>query len=620
MGPGDPAAVAAAAWTGTEQFGPQRGDPPTLEETKAAIEKRLFIGRVPLATNEEELRSLFGAYGTLNECRIMLDKGVAFVGYETWAAAHKALLATDGQACLAGSGGMPLSVQFAERSGAPKGASTQFAKGLEHNRIFVGSLPESVTDLDVKQLFEVFGEVKAANLLAAKGNRRCGFVNFSLWGEALDAMEMLDGQKYPGTYGEAMTVVLASPREGGNVAKKFRADVPPPLPPVAAAAAAASAVPALGDLVTAAAGATLPDPEYESLKVAYLAAVDGDTPSTVCDELHRKIMASRPAAQRERALSLASLQAAVAAPLAAATAATAALPIVAAPPAVPNALVVQDTLKERDAARLFVGGLPYQCNDEELRALVDQVTFTVSPEQHELLECRVLPGKGCGYVRFSSWEAAEEAIQCLNERSVSGWPMPLRVRWATPKSEMGNPNAGLAALSNSIAAQQSLQQSQAQAQLTQLLGQELSLGAELQDPALAATFSSALQSLLGVADPTPALAQLTGAAAVPALNSAAVALTGLLPDEAAIAAQGLDPKRLFVGQLTRELKDKALLSQVFEPFGHIETLRWLEDKGVAYVQYTEYAAAAAAKAALEGKHVPGVSRDLGLNISFSRVR
>merc|ERR1712157_616436 len=50
-------------------------------------------------------------------------------------------------------------------------------------------------------------------------------------------------------------------------------------------------------------------------------------------------------------------------------------------------------------------------------------------------ECRALPGLGCGYLRFSSWEAASEALSALNERAVTGWPKPLSVKWATPKSQ-----------------------------------------------------------------------------------------------------------------------------------------------------------------------------------------
>lgn len=561
---------------------PGFADPPTLDEIKGCIEKRLFIGRLPATVSDDEVREVYGAYGALKECRVLPEKGVAFVSYDTWAAAHKALLSTDNQACLRSCNGQPIAVSFAERSGS-SGRGSHYAKGSEHSRIFVGGLPESCTDSDLKTLFDVFGKVEAANLLAPKGNRRCGFVNFSLWGEALDAIELLDGQKYPGNEdrrsgSEAMTVVLASPREGYSNNKVRRVD----------AFGGELALPAGLDEGPAA------DPEFESLKVAYLSAVDGDTPAGICDELHRKIMARRPATRQLLAIAPFAQSALLGG-------GQEAMPMLAA------------GCEERDAARLFVGGLPYECTDEELKALVEQVQFSLPPFQCQLLECRVLPGRGCGYVRFSSWEAAAEAIQALNERAVSGWLTPLRVRWATPKGQ--SPFEGTAAAA-AVA--------QPQEKLLQLALQQVVGGAAHADG-----LSTALTALLGGAAPGAAaaqlaannasVAQLTAAAAV-ASSLGSIGAVGSSQEEAVIAAQGLDPKRLFVGQLSRELTDKAALARLFEPFGQIESLRWLEDKGVAYVQYADFGAANAALTTLGGKHIPGISRDQGLNINFSRMR
>merc|ERR1719401_2653502 len=90
-------------------------------------------------------------------------------------------------------------------------------KGLEHTRLFVGGMPESITDGDLKMIFDMYGQVEAATLLQAKGSRRCGFVNYTTWGEALDAVENLDGQSFPNSMnGEVMSVSIAAPREGGG--------------------------------------------------------------------------------------------------------------------------------------------------------------------------------------------------------------------------------------------------------------------------------------------------------------------------------------------------------------------------------------------------------------------
>merc|ERR1712060_373216 len=133
---------------------------------------------------------------------------------------------------------------------------------------------------------------------------------------------------------------------------------------------------------------------------------------------------------------------------------------------------------------------------------------------------------------------------------------------------------------------------------------------------------NAMQALL---KSQTATAQLGGHAAV-AQAVAGGSLNGMQMksnpsrDELIVVAQGLDPKRLFVGQLARGISNKETLSGIFEPFGQVESIRLLEEKGVAYVQYTDFESANAALLALNGKHFPGISREQGLNLTFSKRR
>lgn len=75
-----------------------------------------------------------------------------------------------------------------------------------------------------------------------------------------------------------------------------------------------------------------------------------------------------------------------------------------------------------------------------------------------------------------------------------------------------------------------------------------------------------------------------------------------------------------MGQLARDLRDKALITRVFEPFGVVESLRWLQEKGIAYVQFMDFEPARAAVATLDAKYIPGVSLERGLNVKFSEKR
>mmetsp|Transcript_24293 Transcript_24293/g.46658 ORF Transcript_24293/g.46658 Transcript_24293/m.46658 type:complete len:261 (-) Transcript_24293:235-1017(-) len=257
----------------------------------------------------------------------------------------------------------------------------------------------------------------------------------------------------------------------------------------------------------------------------------------------------------------------------------------------------------------------------------------------QLLECKTLPGQGCGYVRFSSWEAATEAIQQLNERAVSGWAAPLQVRFLEANEVPGLttskplPTVGAPVLTpispiTPIAPVAPISVSQVSPQPAAATDTKLLQAMQqITRSSSADGLNSALQALLG-GDVGAAVASLTGAQGIAqasrAWELAAAAAGGLgvvgLQDEAVVAAQGLDPKRLFVGQLSRELTDKAALTRLFEPFGQIESLRWLEDKGVAYVQYSDFPAANSAQKALNGKRMPGISREQGLNVNFSRMR
>lgn len=212
---------------------------------------------------------------------------------------------------------------------------------------------------------------------------------------------------------------------------------------------------------------------------------------------------------------------------------------------------------DRDSARLFVGGLPHDCVDEDLASLANQLQFSVHPSGCRLLECRVLPGRGCGYLRYASWEAAEEAFAALQGRQVEGWTQVLRVQWAAPKPGAGGDDRGerAAAEAERIAAQPP------QAPL---------------DPLCEAS-------------------------------------------QEEVEASGAEPTRLFVGQIAREAHDAGgVLRPIFEHFGHLLEFRWVQEKGVLYAAYSSFAEAQLAMRKLGQRPVPGVSK--ALNIKFSQRR
>ena len=73
-------------------------------------------------------------------------------------------------------------------------------------------------------------------------------------------------------------------------------------------------------------------------------------------------------------------------------------------------------------SKLYVGNLPYSVTDEDLRDLFSA--------HGEIVDIKVIEGKGFGFVEMSSNAEAEAAIDALNETDLKGRTM--RVNEAKP--------------------------------------------------------------------------------------------------------------------------------------------------------------------------------------------
>ena len=68
-------------------------------------------------------------------------------------------------------------------------------------RIYIGNLPFSATEAEVKGLFEAYGPVNSVNLIADRDTGRLrgfGFVEMDDAKDAAAAIKALDGQEYGG--------------------------------------------------------------------------------------------------------------------------------------------------------------------------------------------------------------------------------------------------------------------------------------------------------------------------------------------------------------------------------------------------------------------------------------
>ena len=67
--------------------------------------------------------------------------------------------------------------------------------------IYVGNLPYSVTEQDLRELFESFGEVSSVNVIIDKFSKRSkgfGFVEMPSQDESMEAIDKLNDQDFQG--------------------------------------------------------------------------------------------------------------------------------------------------------------------------------------------------------------------------------------------------------------------------------------------------------------------------------------------------------------------------------------------------------------------------------------
>ncbi|EER00873.1 ribonucleoprotein, putative [Perkinsus marinus ATCC 50983] len=183
------------------------------------IPVRLFVGKLPAAWNEQNIRDLFEAYGEVQEVGLIRPKengkqqtGCAFVKFGAVHEAATAIKSLNGTYKADDAPGF-VQVQFAngepERLGLPEDTEGYSQK------LFVGNVPPSTSDDELKQIFDEYGNVTEAYSLESKraSGNKAAFVRFSKKSDALKAIDALnDKYTFPGEP-HPITVKCADTRE-----------------------------------------------------------------------------------------------------------------------------------------------------------------------------------------------------------------------------------------------------------------------------------------------------------------------------------------------------------------------------------------------------------------------
>ncbi len=134
-------------------------------------QRTIFVQQLSVRLRSKELKSFFEQVGTVIDASIVKDKstgrskGVAYVEFENKESVQKAINLT-GNKLL----GIPIIVQYTESEKnrqsllmGPKPIKPDF-KTVSPNRIYVGNIHFGVTDEELKQIFQSFGEIEAVYL------------------------------------------------------------------------------------------------------------------------------------------------------------------------------------------------------------------------------------------------------------------------------------------------------------------------------------------------------------------------------------------------------------------------------------------------------------------------
>lgn len=171
------------------------------EEVKEAEDEdksmKLFVGQIPKTMMEDEIKSLFEKFGEVMDVSVIRDKingnhrGCAFVTFSEANAANESVEAYHDKKTLPKMHN-PMQVKPAYVFGSNR-TNVVSRRPPSEIKLFVGMVPHSATEDDVRELFVKHGTVEEVYILRDKAgdSRGCAFVRYTSRDEALKAIEEL---------------------------------------------------------------------------------------------------------------------------------------------------------------------------------------------------------------------------------------------------------------------------------------------------------------------------------------------------------------------------------------------------------------------------------------------
>ncbi|KAK0612848.1 hypothetical protein B0T17DRAFT_620239 [Bombardia bombarda] len=178
---------------------PRDPTPPQLTEDERD-RRTVFVQQLAARLRTRELKDFFEKVGPVAEAQIVKDrvsnrsKGVGYVEFKNEETVTAALQLT-GQKLL----GIPVIVQLTEAEKNRQVRTTETTgnhpNSIPFHRLYVGNIHFSITEQDLQNVFEPFGELEFVQLQKDDNGRSrgYGFVQFRDAGQAREALEKMNG-------------------------------------------------------------------------------------------------------------------------------------------------------------------------------------------------------------------------------------------------------------------------------------------------------------------------------------------------------------------------------------------------------------------------------------------
>ncbi|KAI1711549.1 RNA recognition motif domain-containing protein [Ditylenchus destructor] len=145
----------------------------------------LMVNNLPTIMGQDEIEQMFSIMGTVRMCRLITDKttgkslGYGFVTYSNVEEATKAVASLNGYHIHK----KTIKVSFA-------------CPNPQHTNLYVCGLPETLTEVEFRRLFEPFGRIASTRVLPPKlaGGLKTGLVRYATREEAEAAIDDMNGR------------------------------------------------------------------------------------------------------------------------------------------------------------------------------------------------------------------------------------------------------------------------------------------------------------------------------------------------------------------------------------------------------------------------------------------